>query len=145
VAAAAPVAGVRDIEGCDPARRVPAVVFPGTADQFVSFDGGLGPAVASMPNPDASSREPSQSAPAPEGPSVPDITAARADGNDGKAKPREREIASDVTLVRYRCPGNADIDFYQSRALAIPGRGVSSRGRSTSSSGRPPSRFPPTK
>lgn len=113
VAAAAPVAGVRDIEGCDPARPVPVVVFHGTADQFVSFDGGLGPAVASLPNPDGSPREPSQSAPAPEGPSVPDITAAWADRNDCKAKPKEREIASDVTLIRYRCPGNADVDFYR--------------------------------
>jgi polyhydroxybutyrate depolymerase len=113
VAAAAPVAGVRDIEGCDPARRVPVVVFHGTADQFVSFDGGLGPAVASLPNPDGSPREPSQSAPAPAGPSIPDITAAWAERNDCKAKPKEREIASDVTLVSYRCPGNADVDFYR--------------------------------
>lgn len=113
VAAAAPVAGVRDIEGCDPARRVPVVVFHGTADQFVSFDGGLGPAVASLPNPDGSPRDPNQPAPAPEGPSIPDITAAWAERNDCKAKPKEREIASDVTLVRYRCPGNADVDFYR--------------------------------
>lgn len=144
VAAAAPVAGVRDIEGCDPARRVPVVVFHGTADEFVSFDGGLGPAAATLPNPDGSPRDPSQSAPAPEGPSVPDITAAWAERNDCKSKPREREIASDVTLVRYRCPGNADVDFYRIEGGGHS-RGASSRSRSTSSSVRPPSRFPPTK
>src|SRR5262249_50287918 len=35
IAAAAPVAGIREIDGCKPARPVPVVAFHGTADTFV--------------------------------------------------------------------------------------------------------------
>jgi polyhydroxybutyrate depolymerase len=56
VAAVAPVAGIRDIEGCDPSRPVPVVAFHGTADRFLEFEGGPGPAVADLPAPDGSDR-----------------------------------------------------------------------------------------
>ena len=54
IAAAAPVAGIRNIEGCKPARAVPVVAFHGTADTFVAFDGGLGEGARNLPAPDGS-------------------------------------------------------------------------------------------
>jgi polyhydroxybutyrate depolymerase len=116
VAAAAPVAGIRDVEGCDPARVVPVVAFHGTDDGFVSFDGGLGEDAADLPAPDGSGETLEDRGVTPsagEGPSVPEITAAWADRNDCKAKPRREELASDVTLVRYRCPDQADVQLYR--------------------------------
>jgi polyhydroxybutyrate depolymerase len=57
VAAVAPVAGVANVPGCDPARPVPVIAFHGTADPFLSYDGGFGPAVANLPAPDGSGRK----------------------------------------------------------------------------------------
>ncbi|MGH8986697.1 MAG: alpha/beta hydrolase family esterase, partial [Acidimicrobiia bacterium] len=42
IAAAAPIAGISDIDGCEPDRAVPVVAFHGTDDGFVAIDGGLG-------------------------------------------------------------------------------------------------------
>lgn len=116
IAAAAPVAGIREIEGCDPARRVPVVAFHGTDDGFVAFDGGFGEDAADLPAPDGSGETLEESGAgrsAEEGPSIPEITAAWADRNDCKAKPKRQEVAADVTLVRYRCPDDADVQLYR--------------------------------
>jgi polyhydroxybutyrate depolymerase len=115
IAAAAPIAGVRAPIGCDPARPVPAVVFHGTADEFVAFDGGFGSAVANLPNPDGTPGTigtPTTSG-AERRPSIPETVAAWAKRNGCTGKPTEREVASDVTLIRYRCPGRADVAFYR--------------------------------
>ena len=52
VAAVAPVAGIRAVPGCAPARAVPVVAFHGTADEWLSFAGGVGPKVDALPEPD---------------------------------------------------------------------------------------------
>src|SRR4029079_13798140 len=52
IAAAAPVAGIRDIKGCAFARPVPVIAFHGTADPFVSYTGGLGLSALKLPTPD---------------------------------------------------------------------------------------------
>jgi polyhydroxybutyrate depolymerase len=49
VAAVAPVAGLRHPNDCKPSRPVPIAAFHGTADQFVTFDGTTGAAVATLP------------------------------------------------------------------------------------------------
>lgn len=115
VAAVAPVSGIRDIEGCTPARPVPVVTFHGTADPFVSFDGGLGPAVASLPAPDGSHRTLGQlgATNVKRGPSIADITAAWARRNDCARKASEKRVADDVTLVRYQCPNGATVELYR--------------------------------
>ncbi len=51
VAAVAPVAGVRNLDGCHFDRPVPIVAFHGTADGYVSFDGGLGEKALDLPAP----------------------------------------------------------------------------------------------
>ena len=116
IAAAAPVAGISDIEGCDPDRAVPVVAFHGTDDGFVAFEGGLGEDAADLPAPDGSGQTVGDLPAAEElreGPSVPEITAAWAERNDCAAKPRRRTVADDVTRVRYRCPGGADVVLYR--------------------------------
>jgi polyhydroxybutyrate depolymerase len=112
-AAVAPVAGIRDHQGCDPSRAVPMVVFHGTADEWVAFDGGLGPDALALP-PDSSGRTiGEQTGIEAEGPSIPTIVAAWATRNECREQPSERDVAPDVTLVSYACPANADIDFYR--------------------------------
>jgi polyhydroxybutyrate depolymerase len=134
VAAVAPVAGIRDIDGCDPSRPVPVVAFHGTADQFLSFEGGPGPAVANLPAPDGSDRsvadvqaesqgqsggEPgggrsvTGADPAPGDPSVPEIVAHWADRNGCDAEPRAEDVADDVRLDSYSCPPGADVELYR--------------------------------
>ena len=56
VAAVAPVAGIRDVNGCAQERPVPVVAFHGTADGFVAYDGGLGERALDLPAPDGSGR-----------------------------------------------------------------------------------------
>ena len=116
VAAVAPVAGIRDIDGCAPSRPVPVVAFHGTADQFVSYDGGLGAGAANLPAPDGSGRklgdEPGFKD-APKGKSIPEITAAWAKRNKCAGAPTQTKPAVDTTLFRYRCPANADVELYR--------------------------------
>jgi polyhydroxybutyrate depolymerase len=115
VAAVAPVAGIRDIRGCAPARPVPVVAFHGTADPFVSFDGGLGPAVAKLPAPDGSGRTLGDLGVSNvrKGPSIAEVTAAWAKRNGCASNPSEARVANDVTLVRYRCPNDATVELYR--------------------------------
>jgi len=51
-AAVATVAGMLDIDGCNPVRPVPVIAFHGTADTYVLFQGGFGESVASLPSAD---------------------------------------------------------------------------------------------
>src|SRR5687767_5017162 len=48
IAAVAPVAGIREVPGCDPARPVPAVAFHGVDDEWIAYEGGYGPGVYSL-------------------------------------------------------------------------------------------------
>ena len=117
IAAVAPVAGVRDIEGCKPARKVPVVAFHGTADGFVAFDGGLGDKVASLPAPDGSGKTLGESGllstSEAKGPSIPEIVARWAKRNGCAAKPSQHTVAPDVVRVSYDCPGAADVQLYR--------------------------------
>jgi polyhydroxybutyrate depolymerase len=113
IAAAAPVAGIRDVEGCKLSRPVPIVAFHGTEDPFIAFDGGVGPAVANLPRPDGSGPIGDSASDQPKGPSVPKITAAWAKRNGCGPKPSEKSIASDVTLVAFDCPRRGETELYR--------------------------------
>ena len=119
VAAVAPVAGIRDIEGCDPARPVPVVTFHGTADTFVEFDGGLGSSALELPAPDGSGRTLGDLAAADpdaielQGPSVPTVVRRWARRNDCARRPSRTEVGADVTRVRYRCPKGSTVELYR--------------------------------
>ena len=51
IAAAAPVSGIVLPPTCDRERAVPAVIFHGTEDPIVAYDGGLGPGAEGLPAP----------------------------------------------------------------------------------------------
>jgi polyhydroxybutyrate depolymerase len=116
VASVAPVAGIRDIEGCDPVRPVPVVAFHGTDDGFVAYDGGLGDDAADLPAPDGSGQTLDEIGviDAEAGnTSVPEITAAWAERNGCGDEPRETELAHDVTVVAFDCPEGATTELYR--------------------------------
>jgi polyhydroxybutyrate depolymerase len=115
VAAVAPVAGITDVARCKPARPVPVVAFHGTADPFVAYDGGLGPAVAKLPAPDGSGKTLGEvgALNAPKGPSVPEVLQSWARRNGCKGQASEKRIASDVTELSYACPAGADVELYR--------------------------------
>jgi polyhydroxybutyrate depolymerase len=125
VAAVAPVAGVTRSHDCDAARPVPVVAFHGTDDQFLSYDGGLGPAVASLPSPDgsggnlgdtASSTAPNSTAPEGAEPSedaVPSVLARWAQSNGCSTRPEEEKVADDVTQLVWECPPGDEVEVYR--------------------------------
>ena len=118
IAAVAPVAGVRTIKGCAPKRAVPIVAFHGTADGFVSFNGGLGEKALDLPAPDGSGKKlrdiatPSQLAAGGKD-SIPVIMAGWAKRNGCSAATKESTIAADVTKVAHTCPAGADTVLYR--------------------------------
>ncbi|MGB8859499.1 MAG: glycerophosphodiester phosphodiesterase family protein [Ilumatobacteraceae bacterium] len=106
-AAAAPVAGVRSPDGCEPDRDVPLIAFHGTDDPFLAFEGGYGPKVAGLPSPDGTGTlgEVGVADPADALPVVDRVAewAAR-NGCDGELT--ESVVADDVTLLSS-CDGGA--------------------------------------
>ncbi len=118
VAAVAPVAGIEDPAGCHPSRPVPVVAFHGTADPFVSYSGGLGPAALKLAAPDGSGRTIGQeagkgAAKLHAGPSVPAITAAWARRNGCASRPTDDVVAAGVTRIAYACPHGNDVQLYR--------------------------------
>ncbi len=116
-AAVAPVAGITaNIKGCQPARPVPIITFHGTADRFVAYDGGLGPAALDLPAPDGSGRK-LRDVPgvlnAARSPSVPEQLAAWAKRNGCTLTLHTRTIAGDVTLLSYPCPKGREVELYR--------------------------------
>jgi polyhydroxybutyrate depolymerase len=113
VAAVAPVAGIRDIAGCKFSRPVPVLAFHGTADPFVSYDGGLGAKALALPAPDGSGKTLGQTGGAkqPKGPSIPQITADWAKRNGCGTKPTESKLTSDVTRIVFPCPSGAEVEL----------------------------------
>lgn len=116
IAAVAPVAGVRAIDGCDPARPVPVVAFHGTADTFVTFDGSPGTGASRLPAPDGSGRTLGElggdRAPV-LGTPVPEHLRRWAQRNGCRTEPRERRVADDVTRVAWPCPDGAEVLLYR--------------------------------
>jgi polyhydroxybutyrate depolymerase len=118
LAAAAPVAGIRDVAGCQPSRPVPVVAFHGTDDQFVSYNGGYGSAAAKLPAPDGSTRTLGNSATTPstrpsDRETIPEITAAWAKRNGCATEPTETPVAADVTKISFDCPAGDDVVLYR--------------------------------
>jgi polyhydroxybutyrate depolymerase len=116
VAAVAPVAGIEDPSGCHPTRPVPVVTFHGTADPYVSYTGGLGPAALKLPTENGSGdigQELSPTSKSRKGPSIPQNTATWARRNGCGPKATSRTVASGVTLFTYTCPHQANVELYR--------------------------------
>jgi polyhydroxybutyrate depolymerase len=111
VAAAAPVAGIRDPQGCRPARRIPILAIHGTADTFVAYDGGLGESALNLPAPGGSGKTLRDigAADQPKGPSVPEITAAWARRDGCGATPTTTKVSADVDRLAYPCPKGMEV------------------------------------
>jgi polyhydroxybutyrate depolymerase len=118
VAAFAPVSGIESPTGCRPSRPVPVVTFHGTADQFVPYTGGLGPAALKLPASNGSNETLGQQLAASGskitgGPSVPTLTATWARRDGCASKPTQRGVASGVTLISYSCPKGDNVELYK--------------------------------
>jgi polyhydroxybutyrate depolymerase len=116
IAAAAPVAGIRDIAGCKPSRPVPVIAFHGTGDTFVAYDGGPGSSVANLPAPDGSGKtlgEEGLDSGQPKGPTIPEITADWAKRNGCRTKRTETTVTADVDLITFSCPKGAEAELYR--------------------------------
>jgi polyhydroxybutyrate depolymerase len=118
IAAFAPVAGIENPTGCQTSRPVPVVTIHGTADQFVPYGGGLGPAALKLPASNGSGETLGQQLAASgekavAGPSIPTLTAAWARRDDCAFKPTQRSVASGVTLISYSCPKGGSVELYR--------------------------------
>ncbi len=109
VAAIAPVAGLTFPQGCAPARPMPVLAIHGTADQFLTFDGHLGPGLDPIEfNADSTKAFTDL-------PLAPIRDAAQrwatADGCTGAAQ--ETPVSATVTQVHVdTCPGGATVQLY---------------------------------
>jgi polyhydroxybutyrate depolymerase len=110
IAAAAPVAGILDVAGCDPDQPVPFLAFHGTDDGYLAWNGGFGEQVASLPAPDGSGRTLGDllAENAPAWPDVPGSAAAWARRNGCATPPTEEVMAADVVRMEYDCPPGAE-------------------------------------
>lgn len=119
IAAVATVAGIEADAGCRPSRRVPVIAFHGTADPFVPYEGGIGPAAKNLPATDgqgtigsnlaATSNQGIEQNDLP----VP-VEAARWAARNGCSKtPKVSQATKDVTLIAYQCPRDAAVVLYR--------------------------------
>lgn len=121
VAAVAPVAGLRAVPGCRPARAVPVITFHGTGDTFVPYDGGFGIHTKDLPDPDDPSRTLGElapdripiAAPGTIAQSVPDALRAWAVRDGCRATPVKKEVNPDVQHVSYPCPAGVAVELYR--------------------------------
>ncbi len=118
VAAVAPVAGARNLKGCAPKRPVPMVAFHGTADGFVSYDGGLGKQALDLPAADGSGKKlrdtlTPEALKARSGDSIPTIMAGWAKRNGCAARSTKTAVAADVTRIAFDCPAAGETVLYR--------------------------------
>jgi polyhydroxybutyrate depolymerase len=114
LAAAAPVAGLLDPDGCDPSRPVPILTFHGTEDPILRFNGGVdlsgiglgGGDDAEAPSP------PTTTPPADlDGPGYPANVAAWAERNGCDPDATDTDLSDEVIQRVYDCPAGADVEF----------------------------------
>jgi len=119
IAAVATVAGIQAPSGCRPSRRVPVIAFHGTADPFVPYKGGIGPAAKQLPATNGKGTIGSNlSSKANQGIQQTDlpipVEEARWAARNGCSKtPVTSTVTSNVTLIAYHCPGNATVELYR--------------------------------
>lgn len=116
ITAVALVAGAADPPECDPGRAMPVVAFHGTSDQYLAYTGGLGPAVATLPNPDGAGTFgtlASGTLPGVDMRPVPEIVGAWAGRSGCQLAPTERQFADLVTEFDYSCPVDTDTQLYR--------------------------------
>ena len=119
IAAVATVAGIEADAGCHPSQRVPVIAFHGTADPFVPYKGGIGPAAKNLPATDGKGTIGSDlTAKSNQGIEQNDlpvpVEAARWAARNGCAKtPEITRATTDVTMIAYHCPHDAAVVLYR--------------------------------
>ena len=98
-AAVAPVAGASEFDSCEPSEELPVIVFHGTDDPFVLFEGGVGEGI-----------EPPEGAIV--GQPVAQRVAAWAERNGCTGDSTETKPAEGARLVSYDCPPGVEVEFY---------------------------------
>ena len=130
-----PVAGVTEIDSCSPSRPVPVVAFHGTEDQFLSYDGGLGPATMNLPAPDGADETLGDlGATVGGGPSVEEVVSRGCRGPAATSDPAQDAVAADVTEVVYPCPVGDEAELYriEGGGHTWPGNEFTSKSRASS-------------
>jgi polyhydroxybutyrate depolymerase len=117
IAAVAPVAGVLTFPWCHPSRPVPVVAFHGTADPFVAFSGGVGPAALKLPYIGDPKLTIGQAirlhlATGFAQVSIPEQVATWAKRNGCGSSPTKKRPTADVTLYSYPCRPDSAVEFY---------------------------------
>jgi polyhydroxybutyrate depolymerase len=119
IAAVATVAGIEATSSCHPSRRVPVIAFHGTADPFVPYKGGIGPAAKKLPAPNGSgtigsnlNSKVDQGIQQNDLP-IPEEEARWAARNGCSKSPKTSTVANGVTLIAYGCPDNATVELYR--------------------------------
>jgi polyhydroxybutyrate depolymerase len=119
IAAVATISGIQAPSGCHPSRRVPVIAFHGTADPFVPYKGGIGPAAKELPAVSGGGTIGSHlNAQADQGIQQTDlpipVEEARWAARNGCSKtPVTSAVATGVTLIAYRCPDKATVELYR--------------------------------
>lgn len=111
LAAAAPVAGLLDPEGCDPSRPVPILAFHGTEDPILRFNGGVdlsGIQVGGQADDAASTTVPPADL---DGPGFPANVAAWAERNGCDPDAADTDLSDEVVQRVYDCPPGAEVEF----------------------------------
>jgi polyhydroxybutyrate depolymerase len=107
LAAVAPVAGVHDPKGCTVRGHVSLMAFHGTDDPYLSYTGGYGPKVASLPSPDGKGTLGNALPTAgDDAPPVADRVQGWATRNGCDPGAGTKDIASGVTLTGWMCPAD---------------------------------------
>ena len=111
--------GLRRRRVAIPLAASPVIAFHGTADPFVPYKGGIGPAAKKLPAPNGSGAIGSNlSSKVDQGIqqndlSIPEEEARWAARNGCSKSPKTSTVASGVTLVAYSCPHNATVELYR--------------------------------
>ncbi len=121
-AAVAPVAGIITIDQCSADQPVPAIIFHGTDDQFVAFEGGLGTGALELPTADGGTIGGGGSVGneldglsvegfAPD--TVPERAATWAERNGCDPETDTEAVSDSVDLITFRnCPSNGAVELY---------------------------------
>jgi polyhydroxybutyrate depolymerase len=110
-AAAAPVAGLQDLDGCEPSRAVPIVAFHGTDDPITLFNGGVDTGAIPGFNDELAHRlERLLAVVDTEG--YPANVAAWAERNGCQPESTDTEVSPEVVHRVHECPEGADVEFY---------------------------------
>lgn len=115
LAAAAPVAGLTDIESCTGAQPVPLLAIHGTADPILLFNGGVDVgALQAIIETDAEAEQATPPKPAADldGDGYPAAVRAFAARNGCEPEPSDSRLSAEVIHRTYECPAGADVEFF---------------------------------